>query len=712
MPNNELLDSFKSFDPNIDITLIEKAYEFAQKAHKTQLRHSGDPYISHPLEVAKILASLKLDSSTIMTGLLHDTLEDTNTSKEDIVVDFGKEVAALVEGVTKLSKIDTYSENKSQAENFRKLILAMSKDIRVLLVKLADRLHNMRTIQFIPNENSRKRIASETLEIYAPLAGRLGMHEFKDELEDLSFQILNPSAYASILNRIEYLKKDKSNLTNKIKNRILEILKEKEVDCKIIGREKKVFSIWNKMQKKQIAFRQLSDIFAYRILVNNSNDCYNVLGIIHGKWSAVPGSFKDYLSTPKINNYQSIHTTIVGPERQRVELQIRTENMDIVAERGIAAHWNYKDSYNVIDNSSSDPINVTWLRDLVDILDSGATSEELLEVTKLEIFQDEVFCFTPKGDLIHLPFGSNSIDFAYALHSEIGNKCVGCKINGKSQALFTKIKNGDEIEIITSKNEAPSETWENIVTTAKAQSAIKRYFKKQEKNEFINLGKEILLKTLNIDKEIAHHTLLSLVGYFKKKSNEDLFNSIGRGYIKPRQIIKARPKNKLSFFSRYRYRNRKPQKIIDLPLEIKNLQSGVVVHFAECCMPLPNEDIIGIQEKDTGIIIHTIDCKTLTNDYSRNDWITTTWKNTEINQLFSGRIKVSVKNEAGSLGKLTTIIGDNDGNITNLNISEKSNDFFDMIFVIELKDLNHLNFIIDKLKEKEIVSDVKRLFID
>ena len=696
MPNNELLDSFKSFDPNIDITLIEKAYEFAQKAHKTQLRHSGDPYISHPLEVAKILASLKLDSSTIMTGLLHDTLEDTNTSKEDIVVDFGKEVAALVEGVTKLSKIDTYSENKSQAENFRKLILAMSKDIRVLLVKLADRLHNMRTIQFIPNENSRKRIASETLEIYAPLAGRLGMHEFKDELEDLSFQILNPSAYASILNRIEYLKKDKSNLTNKIKNRILEILKEKEVDCKIIGREKKVFSIWNKMQKKQIAFRQLSDIFAYRILVNNSNDCYNVLGIIHGKWSAVPGSFKDYLSTPKINNYQSIHTTIVGPERQRVELQIRTENMDSVAERGIAAHWNYKDSYNVIDNSSSDPINVTWLRDLVDILDSGATSEELLEVTKLEIFQDEVFCFTPKGDLIHLPFGSNSIDFAYALHSEIGNKCVGCKINGKSQALFTKIKNGDEIEIITSKNEAPSETWENIVTTAKAQSAIKRYFKKQEKNEFINLGKEILLKTLNIDKEIAHHTLLSLVGYCKKKSNEDLFNSIGRGYIKPRQIIKARPKNKLSFFSRYRYRNRKPQKIIDLPLEIKNLQSGVVVHFAECCMPLPNEDIIGIQEKDTGM----------------GSWITTTWKNTEINQLFSGRIKVSVKNEAGSLGKLTTIIGDNDGNITNLNISEKSNDFFDMIFVIELKDLNHLNFIIDKLKEKEIVSDVKRLFID
>ena len=290
MSNSELIKTFRSYDSNIDVSIIEKAYDFAQKAHKTQLRHSGDPYISHPLEVAKILASLKLDASTITTGLLHDTLEDTDASKKDLILSFGNEVADLVEGVTKLSKIETYSENKSQAENFRKLILAMSKDIRVLLVKLADRLHNMRTIQFIPSENSRKRIASETLEIYAPLAGRLGMHEFKDELEDLSFQILNPAAYASILNRIEYLKKDKSNLTEKIKSRISETLKLKKIDCQIIGREKKVFSIWNKMQKKQIAFRQLSDIFAYRILLEDSNDCYKALGIIHGRWSAVPGT--------------------------------------------------------------------------------------------------------------------------------------------------------------------------------------------------------------------------------------------------------------------------------------------------------------------------------------------------------------------------------------------------------------------------------------
>jgi len=418
MVQNELISKIKSYDPDLNVQLIEKAYDFALSAHKSQRRHSGDPYISHPLAVADILLSLKLDTSTIVTGLLHDTLEDTLITENELKDKFGEEVVKLVNGVTKLSKIETYTENKFQAENFRKLILAMSKDIRVLLVKLADRLHNMRTIQFIPEENRRKRIASETIEIYAPLAGRLGMHEFKDELEDLSFQILNPSAYSSISNRIEYLKKDTSNLTEKIKKKISVLLEKNSLNSQILGREKKIYSVWHKMQNKQIAFRQLSDIFAYRILTESVNDCYAILGIIHNRWPAVPGSFKDYISTPKINNYQSIHTTIVGPERQRVELQIRTKEMDSVADRGIAAHWSYKENYNLVDNSSSDPVNVTWLRDLVEILDSGASSEELLEATKLEMFQDQVFCFTPKGDLIHLPSNSNSIDFAYALHQK------------------------------------------------------------------------------------------------------------------------------------------------------------------------------------------------------------------------------------------------------------------------------------------------------
>ena len=708
MVQNELLHKIRAYGPDLNAQIIEKAYTFALNAHKSQLRHSGDPYISHPVAVADILVNLKLDTATIVTGLLHDTMEDTLVTNDELKENFGDEITSLVNGVTKLSKIEKYTENKFQAENFRKLILAMSKDIRVLLVKLADRLHNMRTIQFVPQEERRKKIASETIEIYAPLAGRLGMHEFKDELEDLAFQILNPSAYSSILTRIEYLKKDTSNLTDKIKTKISNLLEKNNIQCEIIGREKKIYSIWNKMQNKQIAFRQLSDIFAYRILAESINDCYKILGIIHSRWAAVPGSFKDYVSTPKINNYQSIHTTIVGPERQRVELQIRTSDMNSIADRGIAAHWTYKENYSLIDNSSSDPVNVTWLRDLVEFLDSGGSSEELLEATKLEMFQNEVFCFTPKGDLIHLPVNSNSIDFAYALHSEIGNRCIGCKINGKPSPLFTKIQNGDEIEILTSKNQAPSETWENIVTTAKAQSSIKRYFKKQEKNEFSNLGKKILEKILDKDEELTNELLESFVKKLKMKSIEDLLISIGKGNIKPRQILKLKPRSRLSFFSRYR----RSKKIDNVPLEIKDLQPGIAIHFSECCLPLPNEEIIGITSEESGIIIHCVDCKELNNDYKKEDWISATWKNVDGKQFFSSRIKISVKNEPGSLGKLATVVGNNNGNITNLNISEKGDDFFDMIFVIDVHNLAHLESIIEALKKVGNVNSVSRLFIN
>ena len=707
MAKNELLQKASVSENGLNKGLIEEAYYFAQEAHKTQKRYSGEPYNSHPEAVADILLNLKLDTSTVITGLLHDTVEDTLVSSEDISDKFGEDVAKLVNGVTKLSKIETYTENKFQAENFRKLILAMSKDIRVLLVKLADRLHNMRTIQFIPQENRRKKIASETLEIYAPLAGRLGMHDFKDELEDLAFQILNPSAYSSLLTRIEYLKKDKSNLTEKIRLRLMKLLSENSIQCEIIGREKKIYSVWKKMQDKQIAFRQLSDIFAYRILSKDIDDCYRILGLIHNRWSAVPGFFKDYISTPKINNYQSIHTTIVGPERQRVELQIRTNQMNAIADKGIAAHWKYKENYNLVNNSSSDPVNVTWLRDLVEILDSGGSSEELLEATKLEMFQDQVFCFTPKGDLIHLPSGSNSIDFAYALHSEIGNRCIGCKINGKPRPLYTKLQNGDEVEVMTSKKPSPSETWENIVTTAKAQSSIRRYFKKEEKNEFVSLGFKILEKILNGDK-LENNDLRDYASKFNRKTSDEFLIAIGKGHIKPHQLQKLKPKSRLSFFSRYR----KSETLDTLPLEINNFNPGIAVHFADCCMPLPQEDIIGLTTIDSGLFIHSSECSTLTNENKKNDWISATWKNVTEDQYFSSRIKVSVSNEPGSLGKLATIVGNLEGNITNLNISEKGKDFFDMIFVIDVHNLDHLNEIIDSLKQVSNVSSVNRLFIN
>ena len=707
MQQPDFIKNIKSKDSDANQSLIEKAYFFALEAHKSQKRYSGDPYISHPVKVAEILTNLKLDTATIITGLLHDTVEDTPASMEELKKIFGNEIASLVDGVTKISKMKTHSDVKNQAENFRKLILAVSKDIRVLLVKLADRLHNMRTISYVPNEEKRKRIALETMEIYAPLAGRLGMQSFRDELEDLSFQILNAAAYTSIKNRVDYLKNSSSNLTEKINIQIVNLLKEESILCEVIGREKKIYSIWNKMQRKEIAFRQLSDIFAYRIITDNKNDCYKALGIIHSKWSVVPGSFKDYISTPKINNYSSLHTTIVGPQRQRVELQIRTKDMSEIADSGIAAHWQYKDNYNLVDDSSSDPINVTWLRDLVDILDSGATSEELLEATKLEMFQQQVFCFTPKGDLIHLPINSNPIDFAYALHSEIGNMCIGCKVNGKSQPLFAKLQNGDEVEILTSKGQEPSEVWENIATTAKAQTSIKRYFKKQENSDFVDLGKRILLNSLGFSKEIPENIANEMMVKFKKKSFNDLMISIGRGHIKNKEIIKFKPRKRLSFFTRYR---KNPNQT--LPLEIKGLQPGLAVHFAECCLPLPDERIIGVSEIDIGVIIHNSNCKKLNEDFSEDLWLAATWKDISEEQLFTSRIKVSVVNEPGSLGMLATHIGKHGGNIINLNISEKSNDFFDMIFEMNLKSLDHLNVIIKNLKELDRVSMVKRLFIN
>ena len=707
MKHPDFIENIKSKEIDVNQALVEKAYFFALEAHKSQKRYSGDPYISHPIKVAEILSELRLDTATIITGLLHDTVEDTQASMDELKLKFGNEIATLVDGVTKISKMKTQSDIKNQAENFRKLILAVSKDIRVLLVKLADRLHNMRTITFVPSEEKRKRIALETMEIYAPLAGRLGMQFFRDELEDLSFQILNKAAYTSIKNRVDYLKSSSTNLTEKINIQIVTLLKDENISCEVLGREKKIYSIWNKMQRKEIAFRQLSDIFAYRIITENKKDCYKALGVIHSKWSVVPGSFKDYISTPKINNYSSLHTTIVGPQRQRVELQIRTKEMSQIAESGIAAHWQYKDNYNLVDDSSSDPINVTWLRDLVDILDSGATSEELLEATKLEMFQEQVFCFTPKGDLIHLPLNSNPIDFAYALHSEIGNMCIGCKVNGKSQPLFTKLQNGDEVEILTSRGQEPSEVWENIATTAKAQSSIKRYFKKQENNDFLDLGKRILRNSLGFSKDVPEDIINEMINKFKKKTFNDLLIAIGKGHIKNKEIIKFKPRKRLSFFNRYR---KNPNK--KLPLEIKGLQPGLAVHFAECCLPLPGEDIFGISEVDVGVIIHSANCKKLIEDFSEDLWLSATWKDVSKEQLFTSRIKISVVNEPGSLGMLATHIGDHGGNIINLNISEKSNDFFDMIFEMNLKNLDHLKTIIASLKEIDRVSMVKRLYIN
>ncbi len=471
--NTELIDKIKSYNKFLNSDSLNKAYNFALDAHQDQKREEGVPYIIHPVAVANILTDLKLDSATITTGLLHDTIEDTNVTYETVKKEFGEEVANLVDGVTKLSALEDKVSENSKAENFRKLILATSKDIRVLLVKLADRLHNMRTIQFVKDKEKVIRKAKETMEIYAPLADRMGMNRIRDELEDLSFSVLNKPARDLILDRLQFIKSNKEDTFKIIAAELIEILKNNGVYAKITGREKTPFSIWRKIQNKKISLEQLTDIIGFRILVNNVDDCYKTLGIFHSKFSAIPGKFKDYISTPKINKYMSIHTSVIGPKKNRIEIQIRTNDMHEFAERGIASHWKYKSSEKFSDLSWKE---YDWLRDLVEIIEAGNSPEHYYEFTKLQMFQENVFCFTPKGAVIKLPKSATPIDFAYAVHTKIGESAIGCNINGRESTLQTELKNGDMIEIITSKNASPSLHWLSSSKTGKARASIKRYW--------------------------------------------------------------------------------------------------------------------------------------------------------------------------------------------------------------------------------------------
>jgi RelA/SpoT family (p)ppGpp synthetase len=470
---NQLIDKIKSYNSFVDTDKLKDAFLFAEQAHITQKRDSGEPYINHPLEVANILAELKLDGPTITTALLHDTIEDTGTTFDEVKKKFGNEIAELVEGVTKLSRLENKNREFTLAENFRKLILATSKDIRVLLVKLADRLHNMRTIDAVLSEEKRNRIATETMEIYAPLANRIGMHNVRDELEDLSFKVLNSEARTLILDRLENILPNTQKLFSEISEEINLLFKKNQIEAKITGREKSCFSIWKKIQSKRISLEQITDIVGFRIILDNVDDCYKALGIFHQKWKMVPGRFKDYISTPKSNNYASLHTTVIGPSSQRIEIQIRTSEMHDFAERGIASHWIYKVNEKVSTDSLK---SYNWLKDLVDLLESGENPEHYLEYTKLQLFQDQVFCFTPKGAVIRLPSKATVIDFAYAVHSDIGDSCIGVKINGKESPLQTILNNGDEVEILTSKKKSPSLHWASFAITGKAKASIKKYW--------------------------------------------------------------------------------------------------------------------------------------------------------------------------------------------------------------------------------------------
>src|SRR5215472_4913406 len=737
----ELVERVLSYQPNADEALLNRAYVYAMKAHGNQKRASGAPYFSHPLEVAAILAEMRLDDATIATALLHDTIEDTETTRSEIDAMFGREIGTLVDGLTKIKKLDLVTKKAEQAENFRKLLLAISSDIRVLLVKLADRLHNMRTIEHI-KPSKRAVIAEETMDIYAPLAGRMGMQWLREELEDHAFKAFNPEAYAAVVERLKVLRKRNQGLIDEIELALTNKLEEAEVAGIVAGREKKPYAIWSKMERKQISLEQLSDIYAFRIVVPEVEDCYRALSVVHTTWHAVPGRFKDYISHPKQNDYQSIHTTIVGPRHQRVELQIRTEKMHSVAEYGVAAHALYKDV-----NGSHAPKGVVpsqdtnayrWLRHLVGMLLDGDNPEEFLEHTKLELFQDQVFCFTPKGRLIALPRGANPIDFAYAVHTDVGNNCVGAVVNGRQLPLTTQLKNGDQVEILMAKGQTPPAAWERIAVTGKARSSIRRAARDALRRQYSELGRRLLVSAFRrIGQEYSDERLKKGLARLTQKSIEDVHAGVGRGELPVKDVIRAVvPEAELAeqVVPRKRSRRERGQseegwfnvaKVMGLKfrwpgsggaeakhtqvLPIRGLRNDVPVQFEEGGA-VPGDRIVGVLSDGGGIRIFQIHSPKL-KDFEHERWIDVTWDIDPDNpERFPAKIVVTALNEPGTLAQIAQVIGEADGNIDNVRMVRRAKDFTEIQIELEVWDLDHLTQIITGLKGKAVVSNVERMF--
>jgi len=708
----ELEERVKAYDPKVDEAALNRAYVFSMVRHGSQTRDSGDPYFSHPLEVAGILTELKLDSASIITGLLHDTVEDGVATFEEISELFGPEIARLVDGVTKLSRLELQSDTERQAENFRKLLIAMSEDIRVLLVKLADRLHNMRTLHHIANPEKRQRIARETMEIFAPLAERIGMQGMKDELEDLAFADLSPDGHESITKRLEYLRQAGVGQVDDIVAELERTLGNDGIEARVSGREKRPYSIWRKMERKKVDFEKIADVVAFRIIVADIPTCYRVLGTIHTRYQTVPGRFKDYISVPKNNGYRALHTTVIGPRRQRIEIQIRTREMHEIAEYGLAAHWTYKLQDGRFSVQESE--RYRWLRGLLEIVEQGADPEEFLEQTKLEMFSDQVFCFTPKGRVIGLPRGATPVDFAYAVHSEIGDTCVGAKINGRLAPLRARLESGDQVEILRSTAQTPQPSWESFVVTGKARARIRRFIRIQQDAEYASLGKSIVEKTFVAeDRGFSDSVLGPAVSKFKLRSPEDLYIAVGRGDITARQVFDAvfpgveTNRDKVVPLTRMRARERAKR---ENPVSIRGLTPGVAVHLASCCSPLPGDRIVGISIEGKGATIHTIDCETLEQFTDTPErWVDVAWQTDSVDsEIHVGRIAVVINNEPGSLGALTTTIARSQGNISNLRITDRSPDFFEIVVDVEVRDVAHLTSVIAALRADPAIYQVER----
>jgi GTP diphosphokinase / guanosine-3',5'-bis(diphosphate) 3'-diphosphatase len=729
MRQYELLERVKSYNPNTDEALLNRAYVYAMKAHGTQTRASGDPYFAHPLEVAAILTELKLDDATIVAAVLHDTIEDTEATREEIDRLFGSEIGELVDGLTKIKKLDLVSKKAAQAENLRKLLLAISADVRVLLIKLADRLHNMRTLHYVP-ASKRTRISEETLDIYAPLAGRMGMQNVRDEMEDLCFQYLMPEAHATVSARLKDLAEKNRGLIEKIEIELTAKLEAQSIKAEVTGRQKTPYSVWRKMERKSVALEQLSDIFGFRVLVNTVSDCYRVLGAVHVVWPMVPMRFKDYISTPKQNDYRSLHTTVIGPGRQRVELQIRTHAMHQIDEFGIAAHAIYKDGLEFTPEGGASESNAyQGLRRTIQSLSEGDSPEEFLEHTKLELFHDQVFCFTPKGTLIALPRGATPIDFAYAVHSAVGNEAVGCRVNGRSVGLLSELENGDEVEIIRAEGQTPPAAWETAVVTGKARADIRRATRAAVKAQYSGLGRKILERAFaRAEKPFDEDKLKAGLKRLARSSVDDVLAAVGRGemlsadvvkaiYPDFKETLKAGPESdgKGGWFGIQKAENLKfkvpGSEINPASIPIRGLQGDLPVTFAPNGGAIPGDRIVGILNPGEGITIYPIHSPSLSAyDDQPERWLDVRWDIDESNKTrFPARLKVSVVNEPGSLAEVARVIGDSDGNIDNIIMTSKSPDFREMLIDIEVWDLKHLSAIISDIRSKPIVSDALRI---
>lgn len=743
MRQYELVERVQKYKPDANEALLNKAYVYAMQKHGKQKRASGDPYISHPLEVAAILTDMHLDESTIAVALLHDTIEDTTATRAEIDELFGEDIGRLVEGLTKLKRLDLVSKKAKQAENLRKLLLAISDDVRVLLVKLADRLHNMRTLEHMTQEK-RARISEETMDIYAPLAGRMGMQDMREELEDLSFRYMNPEAYETVTKRLSELSARNENLITKIEDELRDLLIANGLlNAWVKGRQKKAYSVFRKMQSKSLSFEQLSDVYGFRIIVDDIPACYRALGIVHTRWRVVPGRFKDYISTPKQNDYRSIHTTIVGPSRQRIELQIRTKRMHEIAEYGIAAHSLYKDGENGEGGEllSKESNAYSWLRHTIEALAEGDSPEEFLEHTKLELFQDQVFCFTPKGKLIALPRGATPIDFAYAVHTNIGDTTVGAKINGRIMPLVTRLNNGDEVEIIRSGVQVPPAAWEEIVVTGKARAAIRRATRMAIRKQYAGLGHRILERTFErAGKTFSRDILKPALFRLGQKDVEDAIASVGRGEMSSLDVLKAvfpdykderttiKPAADQGWFNmqsasgmifRLPGQERTAKEATEAakstegmdPLPIRGLAGNVEVQFSPAGA-VPGDRIVGIMEEGHGITIYPIQASALQKfDDQPERWIDVRWDLDEANKSrFGARITVNALNEPGTLATVAQVIARLDINIRMMTMGRVATDFSELSFELEVWDLRQLNQLLSQLKDLDCVSTVKRVY--